>query len=223
VRSFDNDTLAGALRDRIRDDVLSARLRPGQRLRFAELGTRYQVKPGVAREALAGLVSLGLVSASPHRGYTVASVTHEGLQQLIEARQVVEPLLLAHSIRSGDAEWEARVIALHHLLERATEPDGATDSNEWASAHAAFHAALLSGSDNARLREFARAIDNEATLYRRWSAADADFRRREADEHRRLRDHAVAHAVDAAVVVMREHIVHQREAGLAPLPTEAKR
>lgn len=220
MRSSDNDTLAGALRDRIREDILGARLRPGQRLRFAELGTRYQVKSGVAREALAGLTSLGLVSASPHRGYTVASVTPEGLERLIEARQVVEPPLLAHSIRSGNAEWEARVIALHHLLERATKPNGMTDGNEWASAHAAFHATLLSGSDNVRLREFARAIDNEATLYRCWSAADAAFRRREAHEHRLLRDHAVAHAIDPAVEVLLDHIVHQRESGLNIPPSE---
>ncbi|WP_286278813.1 GntR family transcriptional regulator [Naasia aerilata] len=64
-------TMAIEVRERMRSDILAARLVPGQRLMFADLSERYGVSVGVTREALTWLSSQGLVQASAHQGYIV--------------------------------------------------------------------------------------------------------------------------------------------------------
>jgi DNA-binding GntR family transcriptional regulator len=64
-------TRADAVHARLRADVLSGRLRPGQRLQFAELGRRYAASIGVLREVLMRLTEQGLVSAEPQIGFRV--------------------------------------------------------------------------------------------------------------------------------------------------------
>ena len=64
-------TMAIDVRERMRSDILSARLVPGRRLLFADLSDRYGVSVGVTREALTWLSSQGLVQSSAHQGYIV--------------------------------------------------------------------------------------------------------------------------------------------------------
>lgn len=211
------DTMAVAVRNRMRGDILGARLKPGQRLMFAELSERYGVSVGVTREALTWLASQGLVKAVAHQGYMVTPLSVAELDELTNARLLVEPLVLRLSIANGDTEWEGSILSAHHVLSKTppasegSDPDDDLAQEAWAEAHAAFHEALFSACHNERLMEIVRKFAEEAALYRRWSVSLGHINHESAAEHLALLNFALERRPDEAGDVLRTHISHTRE------------
>ncbi len=194
----------------IRRDIYAARLRPGQRLKFPELCSRYSTSVGVAREALTMLAAERLVQPQAHTGYRVTPLSIEELTDLTVARVGVESLTFRHAMEEGGLQWEASVVAAHHLLSRLPVPgaDSAdVDHEAWSAAHQAFHSALLSGCASRRLRETAQALRAEAELYRSWTGHLKPGSHRDvASEHRQLMEAVLARDVAAGTRLLRDHI-----------------
>ena len=219
-------TKSDAVYRRIRADILSAQLVPGQRLKFPDMVAEYGVSVGVLREALNQLVAERLVSVQPNRGFQVVTLSVEDLLELTEARVELESLVLRLSVGKGDTAWEARVIAAHHVLERT--PVNADDdrpgrvSSDWSRVHADFHQALLEGCANVRLLATAMQLREEAELYQHWAVSRGGLRPEQfAGEHRQLRDAAVARDGERAADLLRTHLVHTADAVLDGRPTAA--
>lgn len=195
--------------ERIKADIFSARLQPGQRLKFPDLCAAYDSSVGVAREALARLAMERLVKPQAHQGYTVTELSEEELTDLTAARVELESLTFRKSILEGDGRWESAVVAAHHLLvlrEQEVTNDG--ERNEgWFEAHEEFHGALLAGCSSRRLRETTQALRAEAELYRHWAAPlGARVERDLAGEHKALADAALARDAQRGCDLLREHI-----------------
>lgn len=207
ARATPKPTRAAQIASDIREDILSGRLLPGERLIFPELCRRYDASVGAIREALVSLVSRGLVTSQAHQGYEVTGLSHQELLELTAARLWVEPIILRDSIEQGDLDWEGRVVNTHHVMSRTPleEPDGAGRSAAWAAAHEAFHTALFSGSTNRRMLAIAAGFAEEAALYRRW-ASPLEVHRAVAAEHIGIMDAALARDAELAVKRLREHI-----------------
>ena len=191
---------------RLRADILSGRLLPGQRLKFPDLAARYEASVGVIREALIRLAERGLVRSEAHLGFQVAPLSEAGHAELSDARLQIETLVLRRAIADGDLAWESRLVAAHHRFERTPRTDPAAPdrpTRDWLMAHAAFHHTLLDGCANRRLLAMANALREEAELYRRWSHPDPAAGPAPADptlpeEHRELLDAALARDPDRA-------------------------
>ena len=95
----------------LRADILSCRLRPGLRLKIAELCERLGVSLGAVREALAKLTAEGLVIAEAQRGFRVAPVSSADLTDITRTRIDIESMCLARAIAVGGIEWEAGIVA----------------------------------------------------------------------------------------------------------------
>ncbi|MGW6620837.1 GntR family transcriptional regulator [Nocardia sp. NPDC055002] len=196
----------------LRADILGGRLIPGARLKFPELSERYKASVGATREALTKLAAEGLVTTKAHQGYLVRPLSHQDLADLTTARVEIESLVLKLSVLDGDMHWEADALAAHHLLERAqfrdpADPNHPTD--EWSTAHVAFHNALLAGCGNRRLLDTAQALRQEAELYLQWSVSFGNEPDRDlAGEHRALLDAALSRKADLAQELLRDHIAH---------------
>ena len=67
-------TLAAIALERLRDDVLKCRLKPGDKLTFDDLKERYGISISPLREALSRMASEGLVVLEDKRGFHVAPV-----------------------------------------------------------------------------------------------------------------------------------------------------
>lgn len=212
-------TRVDAVYIQVRADILAGRLHPGDKLLLAELTRRYDAKMGTVREALLKLATEeDLVIAEPQVGFRVRPISTDDLQELTEARQLLEAEVFRISMEQGDLEWESRVIASHHRLTRVPQmdpDDPARISDEWARAHADFHETLLSGCTNARLNQVALTWRAAAELYRRWSVTTPRKDRDVAAEHRALCDAAVAREVGRGVELLRAHICTTTEALLA--------
>ena len=219
-----SETRAGRIYGRLRADILTGRLLPGQRLPFADLGVRYETSVGVLREALSRLVEQGLVLAEPQLGFRVTPVSAEDLRDLTNTRIDIETLCLRHAIAQGDLAWESRLVAAYHTLAHTpelatTEPRAVNE--DWATAHAAFHAAVLEGCPSRRLRDIAASLRDAAELYRRWSRhLGGEDTRDIAGEHQALRDAVLARDVERATAALAQHIEYTTVALLASAPED---
>jgi DNA-binding GntR family transcriptional regulator len=204
----EKQTRADHVRRRIRGDILSGRLRPGEKLAFADLCETYEASVGVVREALTWLAEQGLVRAQPHQGHIVSPLSVEDLADLTAARVLIEPMVLRRSIEEGSVDWEARVVGAHHVLSRTARTDGDDPqraSEEWIAAHERFHSALFSGCSNQRLLRICEGLAQEAALYRRWSVPYEESRD-VAAEHEALVAASVGRDPDRAEGLLRDHI-----------------
>ncbi|WP_433171449.1 GntR family transcriptional regulator [Actinoallomurus sp. CA-150999] len=196
--------------ERLRADILGGRLVPGERLKFTELRDRYTTNVAATREALARLAAIGLVTAVPHQGYRVVSLSHQDLAELVAARIPIETQVLRLSIQDGGMAWEAGLVAAYHILERTPligpdDPD--RPSEAWNQAHDAFHAALIAGCRNRRLLTVTRTLRQEADLYRQWSVSlGGRPHDTAATDHREILEPALAGDADLAAERLGEHI-----------------
>ena len=162
----------------------------------------------VVREAVTRLAGEGLVDASPQRGFAVATLSIDDLQDLTRARVLIETLALAESIKVGDLAWEASVLATHHALARTPmmTPGGHVDP-AFTVAHRDFHHALLAGCGSSRLGDIATGLRDCAELYQHWSQEFArDVTRDIAAEHQTIAELTVARDEAGATAALRDHI-----------------
>ncbi|MBD8892262.1 GntR family transcriptional regulator [Roseibium litorale] len=134
----------------LRKAILDCELAPGSALAISGLKAKYGFGWTPLREALPRLESEHLVRFEANKGYRVAPVSLAGLKDLQVAREAIETTLLARAMSRGGDEWEAALIAAHHLLEQVSPntPGALTpESLIWEERHDAFHRALTAGAD----------------------------------------------------------------------------
>lgn len=194
----------------LRGDILAGRLIPGQKLPFAELCANYSVSVGVIREALSRLVEQGLVQVEPQQGFRVTPISGPDLVYLTEARREIETLTLRHAIAEGGVSWESEVLAAHYRLRRCPrlDPEDPVRLNDdWVEAHAVFHATLLDGCRNPRLKAIALQLRDSAELYRRWSVPLGHRPQRDIEgEHQAIVDAVTAGDTEGAIQALDHHI-----------------
>ncbi|WP_349318999.1 GntR family transcriptional regulator [Mycolicibacterium canariasense] len=200
--------------DRLRADILAGVFTPGEKLRFAPLGSEYAASIGVLREALTRLAEQGLVVSEPRIGFRVRPLTREDLDDLTTVRIDIESLALRRAIDLGDMAWESALVAAHHTLERTpmmTDAEPVRVSDTWERAHAQFHRALVAGCGSPRLIAIAETLRNSSELYRRWSQP-LDRERDVAAEHRAILDSTLGRDGNRAVAALCAH--YERTAGI---------
>lgn len=199
----------------MRSDILSGRLRPGERLKFPELAVRYGVGVGSLREALARLMEQDLVRSQPHIGFHVVPLSAADLRALTDARIEIEGLLFRRSMENGDIAWETAVVSTHYVLERTPQHDPEDPNiviDAWTEAHAGFHHALLVGSGNPRMLDIALSMRDAASVYQSWSQQQRLASGRSVvEEHRNLMNLALARDIEVGVAALAEHITRTTE------------
>jgi len=192
----------------LRAEILHGEVEPMQALKPQALADRCGVSLAVVREALLRLVGEGLVDRLPNRGFQVPAVSDARWQDLVAARLLLEPPMLQRAVADGDLEWETRVRAAGHRLDRTPLTESGPDrffSDAWSEAHRLFHRALLEGCGNPVLLELFDRLWTASELARRWSVhrtPDRDFR----TEHRGLEDAALRRDADAAAALLSRHL-----------------
>ena len=201
-------TLGSDVLHRLRSDIVSCALKPGQRLRFESLRAVYGVSFSPLREALSKLVSEGLVVAEGQRGFRVAPVSKADLDDLTNVRVLVECEALRLAIMAGGEDWNLAVLASFHRMDRLQAALGEQYflSPEWALKHADFHTALASGSHSATLLSIRETLFNRAQRYRRISSLYRPGTRAKEAEHRAIMEAALARDVSAAVHLIEVHL-----------------
>lgn len=192
---------------RVRADIVFGRLAPGQKLTLDRMRDAYGSAVGTLREVFNALASEGLISAEGARGFEVAAISRDDLQDIAHMRLLLECDALRSSFEAGDVEWEARVVAAHHKLgsveRRVASGDRAGEETfrryDWE-----FHNALISACGSRLLLEMHAGIYDK---YLRYLVLASVFRGDPVTiEHRALLDCALARDWRTAQAVTTTHI-----------------
>jgi DNA-binding GntR family transcriptional regulator len=205
------ELIATSIADRtyadIRSDIVFGRLAPGLRLPLDRLAESYGASVSTLRETLSRLSSEGLVVAEGQRGFQVAPISPEGFQDVAAMRLLLEEHALALSFAAGDLEWESRVVAAYHklsVLERQMFAGQREGTQQWKRYDREFHQMLIAACGSQTLLDL---FDGVFDSYLRYQMIAVVYRgAAAAEEHRMLRDCALAHDAGQAGDVLRRHV-----------------
>jgi DNA-binding GntR family transcriptional regulator len=199
--------------ERLRRDILSGILPPGQKLVIDQLCVDNASSLGAVREALSRLASEGLTIVEPFRGYTVAPISAQDLLDLTAARISIERLCMIESIANADIAWESRLVALEHRLARVPQlaDDNLVFNEKWAVLHAELHAALAEQCKNKWLLNFRSFLFDWSERYRRIAALTEHHNRDITREHADIISAAIRRDVETTCALLESHIARTAE------------
>jgi DNA-binding GntR family transcriptional regulator len=201
-------TRATSLYDQLRHDLLGGGLDPGSKLAIEALADRYETSATPLREALNRLVSDGLVERREQRGFVVAGISEQDLEEITKTRCWLEEVALRESIAAHTTAWEEALVLAHHRLAktpRSLSDQQFQDNPAWEPLHRAFHRALISGCGSRWLLNFCDQLADQHHRYRRLSAPRAFAKRKVSTEHQQLVEAALAGRADEAVALLKTH------------------
>ncbi|CAM3071652.1 GntR family transcriptional regulator [Paracoccus nototheniae] len=134
---------------RLRDQIITGQLRPGQRLSEARLAADLSVSRNTLREVFRLLVHEGLLTHLPHRGVSVAVPSMAGVLDIYRLRRLIEIPALAQA-------WP-RHTAIARMAGDVASARAASAAGDWqgvGSANMRFHAGIVALADSPRLTGF---------------------------------------------------------------------
>ena len=211
-------TQASTVYDRLRDDILTGKLKPGLKLRLKDLIDKYDTGNSPLREALNRLSANGMVLREENRGFRVPPASTDELAELTRTRCWLEEIALRESIANGDTEWEERIVLAFHWLSRAAQMQDdstSTTSPDWEMHHREFHQALISACNSNILMTFCAELSQRTFRYRSLAEVVEYRDRHELEEHRELQEVALNRDADLAVELLKKHYMVTSEILLA--------
>jgi DNA-binding GntR family transcriptional regulator len=193
---------------RIREAILSGRLRPGDRIPQDTLAREFGTSRIPVREALAELESEGLIALVPHAGARVAKFNVPELEEVYRIREAVESMVIAHSAEHLTDEQ------LAHLRLTIDEIEAASGRPEtWLQLDRHFHVATYAGADLPRARALVESFWNRTQHYRRALILALDAKAFEIVhlEHRAILDALERRSGEDAAAALRSHIRRTRK------------
>jgi DNA-binding GntR family transcriptional regulator len=193
---------------RLRAEILSGRLVPGERLVEEQLTRRFGTSRAPLREALRLLGQQGLVEHLPRRGVRVAALSARDIDELFDLRDALERYAVQTALSGGRRPEPAalsRLSAAVADMERAVTGGGALAK---ASAHREFHLALVALAGHQHLMRAYEPVLLQLELYmatnlRREAAARSPDEG--AQRHRRLHEAVLAGDVDRVLAELARH------------------
>lgn len=136
---------------RLREEILSGHLEPGERLIEDQICRRFAISRAPLREALRLLAQQGLVEHLPRRGARVVEWSDTDIAQLFEVRSVLERHAFDIAFPMDPAVLSERLVPARLALDAmwTAERDGDVLGKD--DAHRAFHAAVVGVAGNRQL------------------------------------------------------------------------
>jgi DNA-binding GntR family transcriptional regulator len=202
-----------AIYQRIKSDIITLVLAPGQPLRESQLAAQQGVSRTPVREALRRLAYEGLVRIIANSGAIVSEVSLRDFLEIIRVRELLEPFVAGAAIETIDAATLAELAQEFRRLQGTARGEEAYRAlNE---ADGALHSALLDAAGNRQIQLIMENLNAMIHRFRYLSAA------RVFDDS--IAEHlAIIEALQAgdrkgAENAMRRHIIHLRENSLKML------
>ncbi|CRX39551.1 GntR family transcriptional regulator [Estrella lausannensis] len=201
--------------------ILTAELKPGEKLKVLPLSKKLRVGPTPVREALSRLAETGLVEATDNKGFRVSAISESDMLDLYATYIDLETLAITKAIERGDKNWEATIVAALYRLKEAEEGVLIDESNylEWTELNRVFHEALVSGCGSKTLMEIRAFLFKKFERY--WNVAFggkvSKFQVNHT-EHSGLADACLKRDKARAASMIRQHV----ETGLKRIMAELK-
>jgi DNA-binding GntR family transcriptional regulator len=167
--------LTDRIHQRLREEILHARLQPGETILEPELAARFGVSKTPVREALRLLVQDGWVMLLPRKGYLIRPLGLDDLREVFHLREMIEPGFAA------EAAWRSGGHGGRGIREALETQRSAGDDVDLALASAAaFHIRIAELAGNARgAKIVANLVDEVTRLHYLMPSLEAHIKSRE--------------------------------------------
>ncbi|QPH53356.1 GntR family transcriptional regulator [Pontivivens ytuae] len=202
--------------EKIRDKILTGRIKPGDRLNEGELASELGLSRTPVREAIRRLESDGLVVHEPHRGVTVNQLDNQAVSELYTIREVLEATAAALAAQHAS---EMEIAALSDLLARQ-KPNDANPA-EASRLNRIFHRAICDGAHNRYLNRTLDGLAQSMALLGRTTLSVPGRQAEAIEEHTAILDAIARRDAAAAEAAARKHIRSAHKARLTILYYDA--
>ena len=193
--------------DELRARVLTRQELSGAKLSLHALADELGVSRSPVHHALTRLVSEGLLSVQPRRGYYVTPVTARAVAEGYDVRLALELIAAERAIERLDES------GLIHFAELLDATDAAISHEEWDAANAAFHEHQIDLAGNALLSSFYRELSVNLMM-QVIRGGRVEGHSNLVTEHRRIVETLLAGDLAATERAIREHIETGRRIAL---------
>lgn len=198
------------LYETLRTDILQGEFEPGSKLRMETLKTRYNSGVNVLRESLARLSIEGLVDSEDQKGFRIANLSMERLNELTQLRILLECEGIRLSLVQGGVEWESNLVAAHHKLrymEGKMREDQEAYFHAWHQCDYEFHAALIAACGSTLHQHYHKQIYDQFRQYVVSELKQQGFRGVDiVDEHGKIVDAAITGDAELCIQQIRTHL-----------------
>lgn len=203
----------------ILEDILAGSFKSGERISIDGLARKFDISPTPVREALVFLEHSGLVKYAPRKGYVLAPLlTEEQINQLIDARHIVEEAALSRSFSNWE-DFSSRLQKVHQehklLVEEIRKSDSITYDLvrnhfkiDWS-----FHQAFFDFADNKYLLDIVESLGTHTYRMRQtWNSPNHSVDAEDAlKEHEIILNHILNRNHDAAIKALSDHLENVRK------------
>jgi DNA-binding GntR family transcriptional regulator len=166
MASQTNSTGRRVLREEIKEhlieEIVSGRLKPGDRIVEMRVAQDLGVSQAPVREALRDLELFGFIVSLPYRGAQVREVSIADLVQIYPIRAALEGVAGRFAVGRIDQETLQR---LEHLLEKMRDSSVRNDHHAHVEADVEFHKTIIEASGNELIKRFWESMRLETTTF----------------------------------------------------------
>jgi DNA-binding GntR family transcriptional regulator len=197
------------------DQIISHRLRPGDKISDLRLSEELGVSRTPIREALHRLAQEGIVRTQSRRGFFVTSFSSQDVGEVYDIRTALEVLVVRLALPSlADAELdEAQRILEESHQQIVGRVEGAEE--RWLTIDRAFHGTLAQRAGNRRLEALLNSLQTQIGVFQVYGIHSSPLRLLSIDHHRAILAALKARDSAAAEHAMEHHIQEVKEWVLA--------
>jgi DNA-binding GntR family transcriptional regulator len=196
-----------AVYDELRTRILTRHDPAGAKLSLHALAEELGVSRSPVHHALTRLVSEGLLTVKPRRGYYVLPVTARAVAEGYDVRLALELVAAELAVAQPDE------VGLAHFEELLDRTDAAISHEEWDAANAAFHELQIDLAGSALLSRFYRELSVNLMM-QVIRGGRVEGHANLVTEHRRIVETLTAADLAAAQQAIRDHIETGRRIAL---------
>lgn len=181
--------------------MLSGELKPGDRIREAEIAKMLGMSRTPVREAMRQLETQGLLSHQPRKGVTIRKLDHSAITELYLVRVTLEGMAAAEAARHAS---EAEIEALQDMV--ASDAMVQADPVRLSRTNRVFHQTIYRAAHNRFLLDMLASLEVTMSLLGKTTLSLRDRPAPALEEHRRIVAAIAARAPDDAEAAAKQHI-----------------
>lgn len=190
-----------ALCEMLENDIYSLRFMPGSRITENDLTTRYGVSRNTVREAIAYLLSNGLLIKVANKGVYVKEINIDDVREIFTLRGLLEAQAVRSIVSSGVIP-----VDLIHFAEKIENISAETDWTMHVKSDISFHELLVESAGSPRLMRLYESIIAEVKLCIYQSHSIVPLKQENASAHMHLLKAMEQENLDEALEILNRHM-----------------
>ncbi len=200
-------SLAEQISNTLRASLITGRMKPGKTYSVPSIAKEFGVSVTPVREAMLNLIKEGLVVPIKNKGFRIAKISNEDLDQIMEVRQLIEVPIALQVMTSIS---EAKLRELHAIAERIVSYAEMGDLILYIETDRTLHLDMIAVTGNMRIVRIVDELRAQTRLYGLGKLAREGSLVNSAREHLEILAAMEQKDADKVSQLMKHHIAHGR-------------